>query len=361
MRKVTKLGAGGGLAAAGLGMLVASGVFTASAAIVVGPGAPPASAGAGLTHFDSCDELLSWYRTEGLRRVGAYGWDGDRPVYYAMEDNASGMSEVRSTSPSSGTDVAVGSSETGTNTQEAGVDEPDRAKTDGTVLVRVVGHSVLLSDVTGDQPRALGSYPLPDSVFDAEVMLVGDRVVVTATGVRAFGGPVDESWDLRRTGPSVSQSRVLVLDVSDPGRPTLVTDRTFSGTVLSARQYGDTIRLVTQTPAPALRFVYPSDGTDRTRALARNRALVRASTLDDWLPTVGVGSGSGSGERERLVGCDEVLHPEHGLGRRHDRGRRLRRRHPRRAVVRGRDRRWRHGLLLDRAAVRRDHGVLERA
>ena len=170
--------------------------------------------------------------------------------------------------------------------------------------------------MTGDQPRALGSYPLPDSIFDAEVMLVGDRVVVTATGVRTFGGPVDESWGLRRTGPAVSQSRVLVLDVSDPGRPTLVTDRTFSGTVLSARQYGDTIRLVTQTPAPALHFVYPAEGTDRARALARNRAVVRASTLDDWLPTVGSGSGSGSGSggRERLVGCDEVLHPRHGSG-----------------------------------------------
>jgi hypothetical protein len=316
MRKVTKFGAGGGLAAAGLGMLVASGVFTASAAIVVGPGAPPASAGAGLTRFDSCDELLSWYRTEGQRRVDAYGWDGDRSVYYAMEDTTSGMAEARSASPSSGTDIAVGSSETGTNIQEAGVDEPDRAKTDGTLLVRVVGHSVLLSDVTGDHPRALGSYLLPDSVFDAEVMLVGDRVVVTATGVRAVGGPVDEGWGVRRTGPAVSQSRVLVLDVSDPSRPALVTDRTYSGTVLSARQYGDTIRLVTQTPAPSLRFVYPSDGTDETRALAKNRALVRTSTLDDWLPTVssGSGSGNGTGEREPLVGCDEVLHPRQGSG-----------------------------------------------
>ena len=114
----------------------------------------------------------------------------------------------------------------------------------------------------------------------------------------------------------MSQSRVLVLDVSNASRPTLVTDRTFSGTVLSARQYGETIRLVTQTPAPSLRFVYPSDGTDETRALAKNRALVRASTLDDWLPTVSAGSGSdsGSGERERLVGCDEVLHPRQGSG-----------------------------------------------
>ena len=131
MRKVTKYGAGGGLAATGLGVLVASGVLTASAAIVVGPGAPPASAGAGLTPFDSCAEMLSWYRAEGLRRVEAYGWDGDQPVNDAMEDSASGISELRSAAPSSGTDVAVGSSETGTNTQEAGVDEPDRAKTDG--------------------------------------------------------------------------------------------------------------------------------------------------------------------------------------------------------------------------------------
>ena len=150
-------------------------------------------------------------------------------------------------------------------------------------------------------------------------MLVGDRVVVTATGVRAVGGPVDESSGLRRTGTTVAQSRVLVLDVSDPARPTLVTDRTFSGRVLSARQYGDTIRLVTQTPAPPCASCSPATAPTSPRAAARNRALVRASTLEDWLPTVG----SSGGARERLVGCDEVLHPRDGLGRRHDRGRRL--------------------------------------
>ena len=93
MRKVTKfLGMGAALAARRTRDLAASGVFTASAAILVSAPGPPsvASAGAGLTHFDSCDDLLSWYRAEGLRRVSAYGWDGDRPVYYAMEDNASG-------------------------------------------------------------------------------------------------------------------------------------------------------------------------------------------------------------------------------------------------------------------------------
>ncbi len=311
MRKLTKIGAGGGLTAVGLTALVASGVLTASVALVVtDPGAPRASAQSGLTGFDSCDQLLTWYREQGLRQVGAYGWDGDRPVYYAMEDSAAGTSELRSAAPSS-TDVAVGSSATGTNTQETGVDEPDRAKTDGSLLVRVVENSVLLGDVTGDQPRALASYPLPEAMYDAEVLLVGDRVVVTGTAPVAYGGPV-EDWG----GPGTSKvsraahSRVLVLDVSDPGRPTLVSDRTFSGTVLSARQYGDTIRLVTQTSAPALRFVLPTDDDGRHRAEAKNRAIVRNSTLEEWLPSVS----SADGGRERLVACDRVLHPRRASG-----------------------------------------------
>ncbi len=311
MRKVTKIGAGSGLTAVGLTALVASGVLSASAALVVtDPVAPPASAEAGLTAFDSCDQLLTWYREQGLRKVGAYGWDGNRPIYYAMEDSVSGTSELRSAAPSS-TDVAVGSSATGTNTQEAGVDEPDRAKTNGTLLVRVVEHSVLLSDVSGDQPKALASYALPDTMYDAEVLLVGDRVVVTATGPVAYGGPVSDWGGVRRSTISrATGSRVLVLDVSDPGRPTLVSDRTFSGTVLSARQYGGTVRLVTQTPAPSLRFVFPTDDDNRRHAEAKNRAVVRNSTLADWLPSVT----SAADGRQRLVACDQVLHPVHGSG-----------------------------------------------
>ena len=311
MRKITKIGAGSGLTAVGLTALVASGVLTASAALVItDPGAPRASAEAGLTAFDSCDQLLAWYRQQGLRQVGAYGWDGDRPVYYAMEDSAAGSSE-RSSAPTT-TDLAVGSSATGTNTQETGVDEPDRAKTNGTLLVRVVGNSLVLSDVSGDQPKALSSYALPEGMYDAELLLVGDRVVVTATAPVAYGGPVVENWGETKR-PNFSrgaESRVLVLDVSDPAGPSLVSDRTFSGTVLSARQYGDTVRLVTRTPLPSLRFLSPGDDQDRDHAAAKNRAIVRSSTLEDWLPSV---SSAGEG-RQRLVACDQVLHPRRPSG-----------------------------------------------
>ena len=51
---------------------------------------------------------------------------------------------------------AVGSSGTGTNTQEADVDESDVAKTDGSLVVRVSGRELVVTDVTGEHaPRAV--------------------------------------------------------------------------------------------------------------------------------------------------------------------------------------------------------------
>ena len=53
------------------------------------------------------------------------------------------------------------SSATGTNVQEAGVDEPDVVKTDGSLLVRIDGSTLTTYDVTGATPTRLGSLTLP--------------------------------------------------------------------------------------------------------------------------------------------------------------------------------------------------------
>jgi uncharacterized secreted protein with C-terminal beta-propeller domain len=313
MRKLTKIGAGGGLAAVALGGLVASGVLTASAVMIVGdPLAPRAVATSGLTRFDSCDQLLRWYRAQGLRSVGAYGWNDGSPVAYPLDANTGMQERAAAPQAAAGTDNAVGSSATGTNTQEAGVDEPDVAKTNGSLLVRVSGRSVLISDVSGAQPRALASYPLPPTMYAAELLLVGHRVVVTSTGSPRFGGPVPmpaEGMDRNAIFPRPSASRVLELDVSDPARPTLVSDQTYSGALVSARQYGDVVRLVTRTAPPLLRFNYPSNQSGVSGSLEKNRALVWATTIDDWLPTVTTGSGT-----HPLVACDQVLHPRTAAG-----------------------------------------------
>jgi hypothetical protein len=326
MRNLTKvisgITAGGGITALGIGALVASGVLAASAAVVVGdPLAPRAVAAAGLTPFHSCSELRRWYVDAAARDVGPYGWDngvGGGPIY-AMGDSLGGMAERSpALAPASQPDKGVGSSATGTNTQETGVDEPDLAKTDGTVLVRSVGQSVVISDVTGDQPRALASYQLPNGMYDAELLLAGHRVVVTSPVSSGFrGGPVPMD-DLRR-GPVgapflATGARLLTLDIADPTHPREVSDQTFSGTMLSVRQYGDTVRLVTSTDHPRLPLVYSGQqGLDQRGATAKNRAIVRSSPLADWLPTVRDSDQPASAARP-LVGCAAVLHPHAGSG-----------------------------------------------
>ena len=95
-------------------------------------------------------------------------------------------------------------SDTGTNVQEAGVDEPDVVKTDGSLLVRVVDDSTLVVyDVTGDEPVRLGSLPL-DGMFSPELLLAGDRVVVIGRDPGAAQG---------RIAPGTT---VLVVDIADP-------------------------------------------------------------------------------------------------------------------------------------------------
>ena len=145
MESPSKSVLGGGLVTAFvLGGLV-------SAAVLVDPGAPPARAAAGLTPFDSCAELQSWYVDHTIDQVGPYGWGGRRWTTMrgsagAMEDSSS---SAEAPSASSGTGEAVANGSTGTNTQEAGVDEPDVAKTNGRIVVRLVeNRRVVITDVT---------------------------------------------------------------------------------------------------------------------------------------------------------------------------------------------------------------------
>jgi len=316
MRTRAKVALGGGMASAAVtGWLVAAGVFATTATLVVtDPLAPPARAEDALTSFEGCSELLDWYVSHGVKDVGPYGWGG--LVYPAIAD---GFATRLSGAPGSLT-AAEGQtgSATGTNTQEQDVDEPDVAKTNGTLVVRVANddRSVILVDVTGAEPRTLGKYHLPADGYGAELLLVGDRVVVTqqvvdgpsyyerspGSGPR-FGGAVEDSI-MPYPGGGSSSVRVLELDISDPTSPTLVRKDVYSGTLTSARQYGDTIRLVTTTGRPQLDWVLPTDKVTEKEATARNKALVRQTTIEDWLPKV-----RGTGASAPLLDCEDVFHP----------------------------------------------------
>lgn len=270
--------------------------------------APPAAA-AELEPFTDCEQLRRWYVAAALPHVGPWGlggpfWAGPVPLATASRA-ASPVAELDAAVPQD----AVGSGATGTNVQEAGVDEPDLAKTDGRLLAHVDGRRLVLTDVTGPEPRELSTLPLPRALGATELLLVGDRVVVLGAGGRDHHPFVDAPRLALPWPGGAGSTRVLVVDVSDPAAPVTSADSTYDGALVSARQYDDVVRLVLSTHAPALDFVQPRRGLSRAEARRENRRIVRESGIDDWLPQV-----ESEGLSSRLVDCSAVRHPERASG-----------------------------------------------
>lgn len=285
-----------------IGGMVVVGV---AAGVVADPGAPPARAGTGLVGFEDCGALKAWYVDHAIDQIGPYGWGGRG---WTLSRRESGdvtfgtATPAQSAAGPAGATDAVGSSSTGTNTQEAGIDEPDVAKTDGRIVVRLQDNRrLVITDVSGPTPRDVGSWRASrDSSFDG-LLLVGEHVVLS--GSRAMA--LEEMRDASGRTVAGSDTEVIDLDLSDPARPVVASRTSWSGRQLSLRQYGETVRIVTSTGLPALPFVQPRPGRlSEDEARQRNRAIVRDSTVEDWLPRMTSVSGSGP-----LVRCDEVYHP----------------------------------------------------
>lgn len=313
MRLLGKAALGGGvLSAATVAGLAAAGVFATSATLVLtDPVAPRAEARpTALTPFDSCADLLRWYVDNNVADVGPYGWQDEVWAYRSLSTIA-GSSIPMAAAADAGSTAGKGyaGSSTGTNTQEAAVDEPDFAKTDGSTVFRLVGDKRLtIVDVSATEPTVTARLPLPEHGYGSELLLLGDHVLV----VQQIGGGAVFEGDLRYTPVERRSERVRVIDVdvSDLAAPTIARTDVYTGSSLSVRQYDEhTVRLVTTTGRPQLKWTYPHRGVTAREATRANRALVRATTIEDWLPHVIRG-----GVRSPLVDCDEVLHPKRFSG-----------------------------------------------
>ncbi|MGL5809203.1 MAG: beta-propeller domain-containing protein [Nocardioides sp.] len=255
-----------------------------------------------LDSAESCDELLDWYVAQGVERVTPWGWDvGGGVVYDVMPGRAELGSGTAAAAPKA--DEAT-SSDTGTNVQEAGVDEADAVKTDGTTLIRVDGDRLTTYDVGGERPARLASVPLPD-LLDPEALLIDDMVVVLGSEDK----PVPQ-W--RDRWSSSAGTRMIRVDIGDPAAPSVVDERVFSSRVVSATEVAGVVRLTLSEDLPDLDFVQPWRWRGDRQSLKRNEAVVRASTIDDWLPSVERSDGSS----EPLMDCEDIAIPddESGLG-----------------------------------------------
>lgn len=253
----------------------------------------------------SCDDLLATYRERGRSLVTAWGWsgghfflnrergaltDGVFPADGRAASEQSAAYKDLSTAPHTS---RAPRSETGTNVQEAGVDEPDTVKTDGELLVTVRDDDLVTYDVTGSSTEKLSTLPLP-GIEAAEILLTGDTVVAV--------GRDDESDD---EDPG---TRVLTVSLTDPAQPEVTDDVAYDAGLMSVRQHGEAVRLVLESGLPQLDFVEPRRGTSQQAALRKNRELVEGMTIEDWLPTVTSG-----GDSKQLLDCTNVAIPSDDL------------------------------------------------
>jgi len=257
-----------------------------------GGSAPPTDERIELVNADlslatDCDALLDSYIERGLDRVGPYGWDGGAIIMFDAQAGAERSATAGDASTSVTTSRST-SNESGTNVQELGVDESDVVKVAGSLLLRLQHGSLVAYDVSGDAPVELSRTPVPDSLGSwlgspaGELLFIDGRAVV-------FGGSEDG-----RT------STITTIDLSDPTSPSIVDAVTIAGQLSAARMHGDVVRAVVRTPLPELDFRMPDGKLGDVSARLRNRALVRDTTLEDWLPTV---------DGEPIVDCADVAIP----------------------------------------------------
>lgn len=264
---------------AGTAALTVAGTALATGAL--GPAATPAAAD-GLTPFDDCTQVRDWY-SDAMRPLLDQGWwaglggwpfgGGDaRAVAGAAEDSAGAGAAPG---------PAVGVGGTGTNLQEAGVDEPDTVKSHpdrpGLVLT-TAGERLVLLDVGGGSLREVGALelpglagapvaydvapgapdvaPAPASPGTAELLLAGDRVVVLSHGWAelATPGSPGATQDQGRAAdpavlpvPGIATTTTTVVDVSDPSAPRVVSRQEVEGTLVGARLSDGLVRVVTSS------------------------------------------------------------------------------------------------------------------
>lgn len=283
---------------------------------------------AALSAFDECGSLLDHLRSEYAERVGPWGFEGGGygpGIPEIMEEDAMAADQgADGPDPGSAEAAAAGLVEgvdySGTNVQEAGVDEADLVKTDGRRIFAVSNGLLLVVDAASRQIE--GSARLAEG-YAAEMLLDGDDLLVVMNDysppIRFALESADDSAAASRPaeydGPVTVVHQVRV----DDYRPRVTETLRIDGAYVSTRSVGGVARVVTRhDPAWSFPFVYPQGGSGSEEvAEEANRAAVLASELEDWLPSYTVAGGAGvSGPVEGglLPACGNVYVPSEFAG-----------------------------------------------
>jgi hypothetical protein len=270
-----------------------------------------------LRRFDSCDAVRAWARDELAPRVGAYGFPGgwggrmgavtEDLAMAGADDGRAAAREVAPPSPAAQS-VPDAPSFSGTNVQVEGVDEPDVVKTDGTRIVSISNGRLHLTSAA--DARTSSSLTLPEGMFDGEILLSGDRVLVFGTA--SSFAPALDVVDRSFVAPELAGTRVLQVDIQNDTL-VLVDTVVLDGVYISARMVDDVARLVVHADQQQrLPFVTPAGPSPEAEARAKqmNREIVEQAAAEDLLPHWRrLGADGSVAEEGTLVGCEDAHAP----------------------------------------------------
>ena len=254
-----------------------------------------------LRTFGDCEPLLGHLKERALDEVSAYGLGGGGTIFIGtpVAEDGSATAGGGEAEPSAAPDAdSPGSDFSGTNNQEAGVDEADVVKTDGRRIFSVVDGTLRAVDVSVDPPQLVGSMEVSDTYgYGAQLLLDGNRLIVMSTSYVQSSADDDFGRE---------QATVQIVDVTDASAMTTIETVQLDGRIAGARMIGGVARIVLTNYPDRLAFTYPEEYTDEgyEAAVQHNRHVIEDSTITDWLPRYQTTTREGV-----LVNCDQLRRP----------------------------------------------------
>jgi hypothetical protein len=301
-----------------LGGTVAVGAFDSSAA----PGARAESPR--LLRFGACADFLDYMKENAQPSVSAWGFLGvlgvrevgpppqlipigpGGPVAMPAPTTAIGSLTGQRTAPAEDEFST-------TNVQEAGVDEPDLAKSNGSTLFAVAKGKLHAVDVRGERPRRVDSLAL-EGGRTHELLLSKDTLLVlsheSGEAVPRPARALHSSIFPSPTPPPPPKATLTQVDVSRPGWMKVMRRLTFDGRYVTARLAKGSARIVFTSSVPnELEFFRPRTYQFPTEALEQNRAVISGSQAANWLPSYEIRNVHTKAKKKRSVQCRHVSRP----------------------------------------------------
>jgi len=276
----------------------------------------PAGAGATtkrhrLHAFASCSSFVHYARSHARGELATRGIPMAAPLPVRTPPTQNGISAPQAESAPSA--PVAGQDFSGTNVQEAGVDEPDEVKTDGNRVFAAENGRLYAIDARTSPPKLLGSVALDG--YGQQLLLSGNRLLVMSGSAIAYPVDVDVPPMVRGAPTQQTQaslvpriapqsSTVSLVDVSDPAAMKVLKTMSVNGGYLDARLTGHTARVIfSATPRvlPLLQSV--AAGTQRSK--------IARTTTPDWRATYKLRRGrTGKVARHALARCTSIERPD---------------------------------------------------